>query len=166
MDRPGEKAEWLYSRNGKTFGPLTASQLRQLVAEGRIGPHDLVCREGTERWVAAGSIKGLFPSAAAAPETVEQVVVQPSEADRPADADREDAGWRTFGSRFLVVNLVACAVLGLVKPPPAHVAAYEEAMDDLRDLNKNLRESIDGTTRQIREDLEKTRRELERDLKR
>jgi hypothetical protein len=163
MSQTEPKAEWLYSRNGKTFGPLTAGQLRQLVSDQRLGPKDLVCRDGTNRWVAAGSLKGLFPAAATPVETVEQVVVQPKEADRPANTDREDSQWRMFAGRFLVVNLVACGLIGLIKPPPAHIAAYNEAMRGLRKLNTDLKESLDETTRRMREDLEEKKRELERE---
>lgn len=165
MSRAEAKAEWLYSRNGKTFGPLSAQQLRQLVVEKRIGPKDLVCRNGTDQWVAAGSLKGLFPAASVPPETVEAVVVRPTEADRPTDADREDSRWRLFGARFIVINLAACAIAGLIKPPPPHVAAYNQAMDGLRQLNKDLDESLGRTKKQLQEDVERYKKERDRDAK-
>lgn len=160
MSQAGQYPEWLYSRNGRTFGPLTASQLRQLVAEQRLGPKDLVCRDGTDRWVAAGSLRGLFSAAASGSETVEQVVVQPIERDAPGDVDQEEFRWRRFGSRFLVGNVVLCAVVGMVKPPPAHVAALDEVLRDVRRTTTELEESVGGSLKTILGDIEEKQREL------
>lgn len=165
MSQAEPKAEWLYSRNGKTFGPLSARQLRQLVVEKRIGPKDLVCRNGTDQWVAVGSLKGLFPAASAPPKTVEQVLVRPTEADRPTDTDREDSRWRAFGARFMVINLAACAIAGLIKPPPPHVAAYNQVMDEVRQLNTDMGESLDRTKKQLQEDLDRYKKEQGLDVK-
>jgi len=161
MSQVEPKAEWLYSRNGKTFGPLTAGQLRKLVVDQRLGPRDLVCRDGTDRWVAAGSLKGLFPSEAVPAETVEQVVVQPSETDLPAESNREDSQWRVFGGRFLILNLIACGVVGLIKPPPYHITLVNEALSGVRESTTRIRESIERTKSRIQEDIEEQRRERE-----
>lgn len=163
MSDSSQPAAWLYSRNGKTFGPLTEQELRRLVVERRIGPQDLVCRDGTDRWVAAGTIGSLFPNARAGAANVETVVVQPSGADRPAEADREDTAWRSRGGWFLVANLAACGIVGLVKPPPAHIAAYEDAMKDVRGITTDLQKSLERSTRRIVEDMERTRQDIERD---
>jgi len=162
MSQTDPKAEWLYSRNGKTFGPLTAGQLRKLVADQRLGPKDLVCRDGTDRWVAAGSLKGLFPSEAAPAETVEQVVVQPSETDLPTENNREDSRWRVFGGRFLILNLIACGIIGLIKPPPYQITLVNEALSGVRESTTRIRESVERTKKRIQDDIEEQRREQER----
>lgn len=45
-------------------GPVSADEIRRLVAEGDLQPEDLLWREGMADWRTAGSIKGLFPRAA------------------------------------------------------------------------------------------------------
>jgi hypothetical protein len=163
MSQPSSPPEWLYSRNGKTFGPLTSAQLRQLVVEGRIGPKDLISRTGSDRWSAAGAVKGLFPAATLKSDTVEQVAIHPAESDLPAESIREDSKWRTFASRFLVANIVLCGLVGLIKPPPAHIAAYNEAMDNVRETTSRLRENMDRSLKRIHEDIEENKRQLQRD---
>lgn len=163
MSESTSKAEWLYIRNGQTFGPLTTQQLRKLVTDQRIGPKDLVCRDGTDRWVPAGSIRGLFPASSTVSETVDEVEVRPSEADRPAVTDRDDLRWRAFGGKFVLFNLIACAIVGFIKPPPMHIAALNEALDDVRNIGADLEESIGRSTRELMQDLEEKKKELERD---
>lgn len=152
MSQAEPKAEWLYSRNGKTFGPLSAQQLRQLVVEMRIGPKDLVCRNGTDQWVAAGSLKGLFPAASAPPQTIEAVLVRPAEADRPTDAEREDVWWRSVGGWFIVINLAACALVGAIKLPPWHIAAFAHATQNLHHSNKGLDDPLGRTRKGLQDD--------------
>ncbi len=60
-------AKWYYARNQQQVGPLSSAQLRELAAAGTLLPTDLVLRSGTEKWVAASRVKGLFTTAAAAP---------------------------------------------------------------------------------------------------
>ena len=56
-------SKWFYSANGQALGPVTFNQLRQLAADGRLSPADLVWAEGTPEWVAAGTVAGLLPPA-------------------------------------------------------------------------------------------------------
>lgn len=53
---------WFVGRNGKQDGPYSWTQLRQFVEQGRVVATDLVWREGMPDWVAASSIKELFPT--------------------------------------------------------------------------------------------------------
>ncbi len=57
-------AQYHYSRNGQSLGPVPVEALRQLAATGQITPNDLVWREGLAEWVPAGRLKGLFAPAA------------------------------------------------------------------------------------------------------
>lgn len=52
-------SEWYYSKKGQRFGPVSGQQLKQLAAEGELGPEDLVWKEAMKQWVPAKSIKGL-----------------------------------------------------------------------------------------------------------
>lgn len=58
-------AQWYYSHGGKTYGPVTSQELRDLAAQGAILPDDTVWKEGVAEGVPAKTVKGLFPEAAA-----------------------------------------------------------------------------------------------------
>ena len=52
--------QWHYSYEGQPFGPVSYSQLLELVAELKIDQQTLVWREGWEDWVSAGQVEGLI----------------------------------------------------------------------------------------------------------
>lgn len=59
---------WYYVRNGQQNGPVGSPELRDLVAQGQLGPDDLVWAEGMVDWQPARSLDGVqwpLPSAAA-----------------------------------------------------------------------------------------------------
>jgi hypothetical protein len=56
-------AGWYYARDNQAVGPLSSAQLKELVDSGGLGPTDLVLRAGSQKWVAASAVKGLFPAA-------------------------------------------------------------------------------------------------------
>jgi hypothetical protein len=62
--------QWYVSKNGESQGPFADSQVRDLASTGRLTPIDLVWRDGMAEWVAAGKIKGLFPSSAVPPPPI------------------------------------------------------------------------------------------------
>jgi hypothetical protein len=117
--------QWLLSRDGKSYGPMTSGQLKQLCQTGKIRPVDLICRAGSDQWTPAGEIRGLFPPASvtSAPETAEAAPVRPVEEATDVASSNADAYWKTLGSLFCLANLVACGAYGLVKSPPAIVQA-------------------------------------------
>lgn len=41
---------WSINVSGRVYGPFTADRMRSFVGEGRLAPHSLVAREGTEDW--------------------------------------------------------------------------------------------------------------------
>jgi WD40 repeat protein len=55
--------QWFIARNNKKHGPFTAAKLKELAAQKRLLPSDMLLKEGTQKWVAASSMKGLFPVA-------------------------------------------------------------------------------------------------------
>jgi hypothetical protein len=54
---------WYYTPNGKKkLGPFSSAQIKTLAASGKIQPDDMLLQEGSARWMAARSVKGLFPA--------------------------------------------------------------------------------------------------------
>ncbi len=55
--------EWHYTLNGQLAAdPVSAAQLKQMAASGKLKPTDLVWQDGMLEWALAGSVKGLFPT--------------------------------------------------------------------------------------------------------
>lgn len=52
--------EWFYTRGSKRFGPVSATELKQLADHGELAAEELVWREGMDQWVPARRVKGLF----------------------------------------------------------------------------------------------------------
>jgi hypothetical protein len=52
---------WHISPNDERV--LSSSELKQLVAAGKLQPADLIRKDGMEKWIPARSVKGLFPVA-------------------------------------------------------------------------------------------------------
>jgi len=53
---------WYYSENGRQAGPVTAAALREMASSGRLGPQDLVWREGMADWRPASTVHELAAS--------------------------------------------------------------------------------------------------------
>jgi len=53
--------QWYVARNNKKHGPFTAAKLKELAAQGRLHPTDMLLREGMQKWVPASTVGGLFP---------------------------------------------------------------------------------------------------------
>ena len=71
-------SKYFIQKGGKTFGPLSSSDLMKLAQSGKLAPADLVWKEGIKTKVPAEQVKGLtFKS----PEVVPTVPVQ---ADNPS----------------------------------------------------------------------------------
>ena len=54
-------AEWFWNMAGTEVGPLTAEQLKALVATGKLAANDLVKRGRDGAWLKAASWPLLFP---------------------------------------------------------------------------------------------------------
>ena len=57
---------WYYARDNQQFGPVSASELKQLAEAGGLSPDDLLWREGMEAWATAVNLRGLFNDDASA----------------------------------------------------------------------------------------------------
>ncbi|MEN9666053.1 MAG: hypothetical protein RLZZ326_2416 [Planctomycetota bacterium] len=60
-------SEWFYRVDDKKRGPVGSADLKRLADSGVLKPADLIWKEGLAAWVAASSIKGLFPQVAPPP---------------------------------------------------------------------------------------------------
>src|SRR5690349_5318361 len=59
--------DWYVSKSGKTHGPFTSAQLKQLAAQAKINTATEI-RMGTDgKWTPAARVKGLFAAPQAAP---------------------------------------------------------------------------------------------------
>src|SRR5436305_1610265 len=54
------RSKWYYDHDGRTGGPVSVSQLRELAATGELRPTDRIRKEDMDRWVKARAVKGLF----------------------------------------------------------------------------------------------------------
>jgi hypothetical protein len=59
-DKP---TRWFLARNKQRMGPYSSAQLKQFADAGNIVPADMILKEGRQKWVSAGSVKGLFTAA-------------------------------------------------------------------------------------------------------
>lgn len=59
----GPSASWYFSKNDVQSGPVTFEQLQAQASPGKLGPDDLVWKEGMEEWTPARTIPGLLFSA-------------------------------------------------------------------------------------------------------
>lgn len=137
--------QWLLSRDGRTYGPMTSGKLKQLCQTGKIHSVDLICRAGSDQWTPAGQVRGLFSTTPAtpAPEVVETAPVRPVEEATDAASSKADSYWKTLGSFFCLANLVACGAYGLVKSPPAIV----QTMVDLKESTQRMKDEVENVTK-------------------
>jgi len=145
--------QWLLSRDGKKYGPMTSGQLKQLCKTGKIGPADLICRAGSDRWTPAGEVQGLFVQVPQTPEVAAEAPVRPIEEATASASNSADSYWKTVGSFFCLANLAACGAFGLIKSPPAMV----QAMDSVRDSTRR----VQGELKNLNEELRKTENEIQ-----
>lgn len=96
-------AGYFYTQNKQKHGPVSSSELKQLAASGRLQPTDTVMKEGSNKWVAAGSVKGLFGE--------RQAASAPAPAPVPQPMPQEPAA--SGGSRWLLWLVLLLVVGGL-----------------------------------------------------
>jgi hypothetical protein len=53
---------WYYAKNNERLGPISAGELRALLAQGKLQPSDLVWSEHLPGWVPARKVRELLPS--------------------------------------------------------------------------------------------------------
>ena len=89
---------WSINVSGRVYGPFTSERMRGFVGEGRLAPHSLVAREGTDDWHEAREdpeFSDVFrdrgrtatpeaPAASPAPQQQPMRAAQPVNAPQPA----------------------------------------------------------------------------------
>lgn len=151
MDKkqPTTGQQWLLSRDGKNYGPMTSGQLKQYCQTGKIKPTDLICRAGSDRWMPASELRGLFPEVAEATEPVAEVTLRPVEEVSVSLSNAADARWKTYGSLFCIANLAVCGMWGLLKPPPDIVQTMASLKKSVQEVKKSVQEVQQDTKRVI-----------------
>jgi WD40 repeat protein/tetratricopeptide (TPR) repeat protein len=76
------EAVWFYARAKQKHGPFSWSQLCRLAADRQFEPQDMVLKQGTPKWLVAGTLPGLF----AAPTVPERAPASGSKRGRPLPA--------------------------------------------------------------------------------
>lgn len=56
--------QWYLARGKVKKGPYSLAELQALASKGDLGTLDMLLQEGTQQWVAAGAVSGLFPVSA------------------------------------------------------------------------------------------------------
>lgn len=104
--------DWYYARGGLKQGPVSLQTLRDLVANGQVGPDDLVWTEGFPKWVRCADAPQVSPGDAVAGEVREPQTQAP---DRTVPV-RYAGFWRRFAARLLdrLILGVVLVPLGLV----------------------------------------------------
>jgi hypothetical protein len=91
-------ASWYVEKRGRQLGPFTGTQLKELVATGRLEPGDLVRRDDRTKAVPASEVRGLFPRPDAGAIHAEPPASAPAEPPPlPANERRRDVlgeGWK------------------------------------------------------------------------
>jgi hypothetical protein len=55
-----EESEWYYLDNNNPIGPIKLSELKKLAEYGSILPNSLVFKQGTQNWLNASNVPGIF----------------------------------------------------------------------------------------------------------
>jgi len=103
--------KWLYKKGDQRHGPVNSADLRRLAEIGRLGPDDLIWREGMGEWVRASEVVGLFLPAVVPEATVEHDAQRLYLEDQMTRQQREP---RARLSRSAIASLVC----GLLVPAP------------------------------------------------
>jgi hypothetical protein len=61
------ESNWYVWNGRQELGPFSVGQLKQMVKQGRLQTEHKLLRDGTEKWLPATAVRGLFEPAAAAP---------------------------------------------------------------------------------------------------
>jgi hypothetical protein len=83
------EVQWYYAKNDQPMGPVSATELQQLVDSGELKPDDLLWREGMEAWTTAINLHGLFNAGEAKPAGITTPATIRRSDERPALARTE-----------------------------------------------------------------------------
>lgn len=101
---------WFVGRAGERSGPFTTQSLRDMAADGRLAPTDLVWQEGMANWVPAASIRGLFaPHSPGMQTTVNPYAAPAADPDRVTAATGDAIGLELASREYSFSAAVALA---------------------------------------------------------
>ena len=155
--------EWLLSRDGKRFGPMTSGQLRSLCKAGKIQPADLICRAGADRWTPAGEVQGLFPASPQMLAEPQQPPIRPVEEATATSSSDADSYWKSVGAVFCIANLAACGAFGLVKSPPVAVQTMQSIDSTMKKVNADidrLGEAVSRSAQSVHDSVDRVNKDL------
>jgi hypothetical protein len=92
----------IIGEDGKEYGPVSAGQLRQWIAEGRVEIRTPVFVDGAKEWSFAGLL----------PEFASQLAPQIPQTIAPPIRVRKASGFATTGMVFGVLSLIFCCCYG------------------------------------------------------
>ncbi|HET6246440.1 MAG TPA: GYF domain-containing protein [Tepidisphaeraceae bacterium] len=101
---------WYYHQNGQQLGPVDFPTLQHMAAAGQLAANDQLWQEGTEAWVDASVVAGLFNSNPASPVT--QAAPVRTKAPPPGVSGKQIAvliialGVVLFGSVAIILLLI------------------------------------------------------------
>jgi hypothetical protein len=101
-------SEWFVRGGGKVYGPLDPSKLKQLAADGKIGPQTEVAKAASGPWHPASKVGGLF---AVATPSVSPPPPLPAEA---ASSPPTRRWYRRWWAVFLLYPFLAFMGCGIV----------------------------------------------------
>lgn len=135
--------QWHVARDKKKSGPFTSAQLRQMAADGRLLPTDMILKAGSQKWVPAKDVKGLFAQAASTapppPPPLPQASAAGSDETTPAPAStRRRPGipiwaWATGGGVALVVVVVVLVLVVFLGGKPTNTGSSSAVASDGKD---------------------------------
>lgn len=129
---------WYYTHAGQTFGPVSAAQLQQLAAAGKLSPMDVIWPEGKNQAQGGPAQAAIDFSTIAAPTT------PPPPAPPPTSPAAASLSW--------LKDMRAAEA----KPSLAPAAAKLEWLDDVRKAEEKEREMLnipwDGETASVEEE--------------
>jgi len=64
--------QWYYRRHGRSHGPFSPKEFKQLAASGQIQPTDEIRKDDMPNWVPGTKIEGLFPRLPVPPQAEAQ----------------------------------------------------------------------------------------------
>jgi hypothetical protein len=76
-------SKWHFEWDGKTFGPFSSTQFKELAAIGRLQPTDMVWKEGASKRVRASQVQGLFAARANQSATPKETTAAAAPAPAP-----------------------------------------------------------------------------------
>lgn len=129
-------SEWYYGREDQQYGPIDDASIKARIATGEVSPHDLVWKEGMEKWLPLSQVSELSgglstvsdsPYATAASSLVAGV----SPAALPMPPPTSGLAIASLVCGILAI-LVSCNAVGIVFGIPAVICGHL-AMKRLKD---------------------------------